>query len=583
LHDLIGPITPTERSGGACAAIIVFTVANLLGLRTGGRIQVGMAALKLAALALLISVGFGWGRWANVLARQATGAQPTGTWSSWLLFGMIPILFTFELLGHRVARNGVYKQNTLSISWSAEAFLHAWRTTRKRRFLRIARRCIDELSLYQAVWDPHFLPAPAHGGFGVMNADCEWNDARQSLFAPLYLDFALGTGDRELTERGVSALRASFSMLYCPENPHDSDAGMYDELGEIVVGLDADGVMLDTMDDVPEPLARKLHLRKRDVVFAPELRTRDADLGHLRQSWAQWSDIGDPTAPSIYRHRWLVPQHRLLAIRRWDTSRKQDIVYSFFNGSGLILWDNVFGTWNPYSREDRRLIAETAAIFDHYQDLFVHAIRATAVNNAEFLEFVHASGYRPKDGQSFLKHVVRTKDGLLPTKLPSELETLPVTFVSLTDAAAYAAWCGQRLPTEAEWQWASEGAGAGNRYPWGNDPRSFPNEMRPAFDPTTATPQGVMGKSGNAWELTESEYTDGHTRFAMLRGGTFLPPGQSEWLAPRGVHPNDHHAKYVLLSDGLDRSASISFRTVTELADPVTPTPTTPVRRRGNR
>jgi hypothetical protein len=123
-----------------------------------------------------------------------------------------------ELLGRRVPRNHVYKQNTLSIAWCADAFLHAWRTTRTSSWLREARRCLDELSLYQAVWDPPWLPAPAHGGFGVMNADCEWNDARQSLFAPLYLEIGRETGDRELTERGVSALRASFSLLYAPEN-----------------------------------------------------------------------------------------------------------------------------------------------------------------------------------------------------------------------------------------------------------------------------------------------------------------------------------------------------------------------------
>jgi hypothetical protein len=120
--------------------------------------------------------------------------------------------------GRKVARNGVYKQNTLSIFWCAEAFVHAWRATREARHLDLARRCIDELSLYQAVWDPPFLPAPAHGGFGVMNGDCEWNDARQSLFAPLYLELGQELGDAELTERGVAALRASFSMMYCPEN-----------------------------------------------------------------------------------------------------------------------------------------------------------------------------------------------------------------------------------------------------------------------------------------------------------------------------------------------------------------------------
>jgi hypothetical protein len=123
-----------------------------------------------------------------------------------------------ESVGRRIARNGVYKQNTLSIFWCAEAFLHAWRATHQPVHLGLARRCADELSLYQAVWDPPFLPAPAHGGFGVMNADSEWNDARQSLFAPLYLELARETGDPELRERGMSALRASFSMLYCPEN-----------------------------------------------------------------------------------------------------------------------------------------------------------------------------------------------------------------------------------------------------------------------------------------------------------------------------------------------------------------------------
>jgi hypothetical protein len=118
----------------------------------------------------------------------------------------------------RVERNGIYKQNTLSIFWCAEAFLHAWRATKAAKYLALARRCVDELSLYQAVWDPPFLPAPAHGGFGVMNADAEWNDARQSLFAPLYFEMFRATNEPEYLERGRSALRASFSMMYCPEN-----------------------------------------------------------------------------------------------------------------------------------------------------------------------------------------------------------------------------------------------------------------------------------------------------------------------------------------------------------------------------
>jgi basic amino acid/polyamine antiporter, APA family len=90
----IGPLGPVARSACACGAIAIFTAANLLGVRTGGRIQIGMAALKLCALAMLIVAGTIWGRASQVLA-PTTATAPRGTWSTWLLFGMIPVLFTF--------------------------------------------------------------------------------------------------------------------------------------------------------------------------------------------------------------------------------------------------------------------------------------------------------------------------------------------------------------------------------------------------------------------------------------------------------------------------------------------------------
>jgi hypothetical protein len=78
---------------------------------------------------------------------------------------------------------------------------------------------LDELLMYQAAWQPPFIPINALGGFGVMNADGEWNDSRQSLFAELIVLYGKALNNEEYIQRGLAALRASFVMMYCPENP----------------------------------------------------------------------------------------------------------------------------------------------------------------------------------------------------------------------------------------------------------------------------------------------------------------------------------------------------------------------------
>ncbi|MBX3015104.1 MAG: hypothetical protein KF832_26535 [Caldilineaceae bacterium] len=121
--------------------------------------------------------------------------------------------------GRRLPRNGFYKQCNFSMFWTAEALLDCYRLTGEERYLHWGRRTLDELSMTQQSWQPPFIYIPALGGFGVMNFDGEWNDSRQCLFAELFMEYYQVTGETALFERGIAALKASFVMMYCPENP----------------------------------------------------------------------------------------------------------------------------------------------------------------------------------------------------------------------------------------------------------------------------------------------------------------------------------------------------------------------------
>jgi len=185
------------------------------------------------------------------------------------------------------------------------------------------------------------------------------------------------------------------------------------------------------------------------------------------------------------------------------------------------------------------------------------------VTNAEFKTFLDATHYHPQDDLNFLRD---WKAG----SYPDGWDNKPVTWVSLEDARAYAAWAGKRLPHEWEWQYAAQGTD-GRLYPWGNDWNASavpaPDKSRTmrgpdAVDthPKGASPFAVMDLVGNVWQWTD-EFIDEHTRAGILRGGSYYQPQGSIWYFPQAYKLNEH-GKLLLMAPSTDRSAALGFRCV---------------------
>jgi sulfatase modifying factor 1 len=115
-------------------------------------------------------------------------------------------------------------------------------------------------------------------------------------------------------------------------------------------------------------------------------------------------------------------------------------------------------------------------------------------------------------------------------------EKHPVVQVSWDDAAAYAKWAGKRLPTEAEWEFASRGGLEQKRYAWGDEFKpggkfmanvwdgAFPYKNTAEDDFVRTAPvksfppnaYGLYDMAGNVWQWCSDWYRP--DTFAQRKG-----------------------------------------------------------------
>ncbi|MFB8085016.1 formylglycine-generating enzyme family protein [Streptomyces sp. NPDC055992] len=124
---------------------------------------------------------------------------------------------------------------------------------------------------------------------------------------------------------------------------------------------------------------------------------------------------------------------------------------------------------------------------------------------------------------------------------PLAVAGLPVTGLTLPQAAQLAHRVGARIATSAEWEWMA--SGTVRRFPWGDQvpgpghanlrglDSGRPTPVRSHAD--GRTPDGLWDVGGNVWEWTTAPWR--RDRIALLRGGSYNSPSQYAECA----HAND--------------------------------------------
>jgi len=210
-------------------------------------------------------------------------------------------------------------------------------------------------------------------------------------------------GLRALTERA----RARGIRVFIPYLPWDAPPearrGMApiaaEELARVVADSGVDGVFLDTMKNVVSGFRQAIDRVRAGVVFCSEGQPDGDAIARITGSWDQGEHRH---AGEVDLARFLFPEHPSFMVNRHAVGfhREAVIARALFNGTGLVVWQDVFGEILPYTDAQAASVRATVTILRRYAALFRGADALPLVPTAR--PDVYANAFVAGDGRAAL-------------------------------------------------------------------------------------------------------------------------------------------------------------------------------------
>jgi len=162
--------------------------------------------------------------------------------------------------------------------------------------------------------------------------------------------------------------------VYLAYNPWDvigKRTDMYQAQAVVLGKVNADGLLLDTERKSNTKFRKAVDVYNPDALFVTEGRP---DLDGLEVTTTSWDHPRTSLPmPRIDLLRFIIPEHRAFQIQRWDRDRIPLIKKAFFNATGLVVWDDVFGEVNLQSADEKILIHRYNTIMHDFSDAIISA------------------------------------------------------------------------------------------------------------------------------------------------------------------------------------------------------------------